>query len=142
MPASGRVAPGRPAPIAAPTCSTAARVAKKSLSSRARREFVESARALPHRDAARSFTPPVDVGRVMHDAVIVGGGLAGLSCAVALAQSGLRPLVLERAGELGGRDRKSTRLNSSHLVISYAVFCLKKKKNNSSPPMTRYRMTV
>src|SRR2546426_985702 len=26
-------------------------------------------------------------------------------------------------------DRKSTRLNSSHLVISYAVFCLKKKKN-------------
>src|SRR5256885_8879578 len=29
---------------------------------------------------------------------------------------------------LAGRDRKSTRLNSSHLVISYAVFCLKKKK--------------
>src|SRR3989454_5136881 len=28
-------------------------------------------------------------------------------------------------------DRKSTRLNSSHLVISYAVFCLKKKKNTS-----------
>src|SRR5256885_2006712 len=30
-------------------------------------------------------------------------------------------------------DRKSTRLNSSHLVISYAVFCLKKKKHTSSP---------
>src|SRR2546426_9061627 len=29
----------------------------------------------------------------------------------------------------GFGDRKSTRLNSSHLVISYAVFCLKKKKN-------------
>src|SRR5256885_16561138 len=29
-------------------------------------------------------------------------------------------------------DRKSTRLNSSHLVISYAVFCLKKKKNKTS----------
>src|SRR5256885_9752534 len=29
----------------------------------------------------------------------------------------------------GPGDRKSTRLNSSHLVISYAVFCLKKKKN-------------
>src|SRR5437868_12681555 len=28
----------------------------------------------------------------------------------------------------GGRDRKSTRLNSSHVSISYAVFCLKKKK--------------
>src|SRR5256885_12268396 len=30
-------------------------------------------------------------------------------------------------------DRKSTRLNSSHLVISYAVFCLKKKKTNTAP---------
>src|SRR2546426_4693044 len=31
-----------------------------------------------------------------------------------------------------GSDRKSTRLNSSHLVISYAVFCLKKKKEDCS----------
>src|SRR2546426_7707998 len=30
-------------------------------------------------------------------------------------------------------DRKSTRLNSSHLVISYAVFCLKKKKKEDEP---------
>src|SRR5437899_4827076 len=30
------------------------------------------------------------------------------------------------------RDRKSTRLNSSHLGISYAVFCLKKKKNQTT----------
>src|SRR5256885_13012672 len=30
-------------------------------------------------------------------------------------------------------DRKSTRLNSSHLVISYAVFCLKKKKTKMTP---------
>src|SRR2546426_5688992 len=35
------------------------------------------------------------------------------------------------------RDRKSTRLNSSHLVISYAVFCLKKKTNNIKPPIDR-----
>src|SRR5256885_12524803 len=36
-------------------------------------------------------------------------------------------------------DRKSTRLNSSHLVISYAVFCLKKKKkkNNYRRPLNR-----
>src|SRR2546426_1742234 len=32
--------------------------------------------------------------------------------------------------QLSVQDRKSTRLNSSHLVISYAVFCLKKKKIN------------
>src|SRR5256885_8413616 len=46
-------------------------------------------------------------------------------------------------------DRKSTRLNSSHLVISYAVFCLKKKKLQRVPPssssslshrMTRHRV--
>src|SRR5690554_7105328 len=39
---------------------------------------------------------------------------------------------IEQRGELGqhalGQDRKSTRLNSSHVRISYAVFCLKKKK--------------
>src|SRR2546427_9330363 len=37
------------------------------------------------------------------------------------------------------RDRKSTRLNSSHSQISYAVFCLKKKKNNQydRPPPAR-----
>src|SRR5258705_8826219 len=35
-----------------------------------------------------------------------------------------------------GRDRKSTRLNSSHLGISYAVFCLKKKKNNKHYSVT------
>src|SRR5256885_5914818 len=34
----------------------------------------------------------------------------------------------QRCDRGGLRDRKSTRLNSSHLVISYAVFCLKKKK--------------
>src|SRR5437868_12634306 len=38
------------------------------------------------------------------------------------------------------RDRKSTRLNSSHVSISYAVFCLKKKKNtNTRPPRDCYR---
>src|SRR5438067_8907079 len=34
--------------------------------------------------------------------------------------------------DLANRDRKSTRLNSSHVSISYAVFCLKKKKKLSS----------
>src|SRR5688572_31801971 len=33
-------------------------------------------------------------------------------------------------------DRKSTRLNSSHSQISYAVFCLKKKKKNASPHLS------
>src|SRR5205814_5713105 len=39
------------------------------------------------------------------------------------------------------RDRKSTRLNSSHLGISYAVFCLKKKKDRTDP-RPRQRQTA
>src|SRR5688500_19341330 len=37
-----------------------------------------------------------------------------------------------RVGRDDAQDRKSTRLNSSHLVISYAVFCLKKKKKTNT----------
>src|SRR3989454_495296 len=37
--------------------------------------------------------------------------------------------AIQAVRQPGSTDRKSTRLNSSHLVISYAVFCLKKKKN-------------
>src|SRR5436190_8999813 len=43
-------------------------------------------------------------------------------------QASPRPARAGRRG-VASRDRKSTRLNSSHTVISYAVFCLKKKKN-------------
>src|SRR5690625_6526821 len=39
-----------------------------------------------------------------------------------------RSPVLLRCHRIGSGDRKSTRLNSSHVAISYAVFCLKKKK--------------
>src|SRR5690349_23151919 len=45
----------------------------------------------------------------------------------------LRLLVLAAGGDLL-RDRKSTRLNSSHVEISYAVFCLKKKIKRVAPP--------
>src|SRR3712207_7171463 len=38
--------------------------------------------------------------------------------------------LINEGASLGGRDRKSTRLNSSHANISYAVFCLKKKNKN------------
>src|SRR2546430_6074871 len=42
----------------------------------------------------------------------------------------------------GRQDRKSTRLNSSHSQISYAVFCLKKKNNKSSSPLCCSRYAV
>src|SRR2546426_2076934 len=50
-----------------------------------------------------------------------------------LQQIGANHLCLELTSQSvpGPTDRKSTRLNSSHLVISYAVFCLKKKKRSN-----------
>src|SRR2546426_8093315 len=58
----------------------------------------------------------------------------GVRARVADSEGGFAPLPKPppRIGCAGpsrrSKDRKSTRLNSSHLVISYAVFCLKKKK--------------
>src|SRR5258705_2296724 len=48
----------------------------------------------------------------------------------ALADEGYLIATFDNSGT-PSPDRKSTRLNSSHLGISYAVFCLKKKKNNA-----------
>src|SRR5256885_7601639 len=63
-----------------------------------------------------------------------GAGVPRLRPRQARAQAGDPRLADRRHPPRGlrgprGEDRKSTRLNSSHLVISYAVFCLKKKKN-------------
>src|SRR2546426_4208696 len=66
-----------------------------------------------------------------------GGGAAGIGDPGPAAASDRSPTAAARSDETRQRvtgvthqcqDRKSTRLNSSHLVISYAVFCLKKKK--------------
>src|SRR5256885_8715221 len=51
------------------------------------------------------------------------------STRLTIAVHGVDEPFVEDPGQLT-LDRKSTRLNSSHLVISYAVFCLKKKKTN------------
>src|SRR2546430_4104703 len=57
-----------------------------------------------------------------HRRLVIGRGTAGAVPYFALQ--------MQDAPQL--RDRKSTRLNSSHSQISYAVFCLKKKKNNKA----------
>src|SRR5436305_12129465 len=51
------------------------------------------------------------------------------------------PADPERAHPGGTKDRKSTRLNSSHVRISYAVFCLKKKKKKKKRKKTKKRKT-
>src|SRR5690606_5077809 len=65
--------------------------------------------------------------------------LAGVTVTIANSQLGTTtndkgeffiPLPSDKSAEYLIRDRKSTRLNSSHVKISYAVFCLKKKKKN------------
>src|SRR5690349_22362115 len=54
-------------------------------------------------------------------------GLVGSSCAAGFTMS-LAPITI---------DRKSTRLNSSHVEISYAVFCLKKKKKKKETKLRK-----
>src|SRR5687768_18341002 len=85
----------------------------------------------------------------LHDALPICGGLAeGLDHALARARALLgRPVTASSRGHADAHrslarafredfdaDRKSTRLNSSHGYISYAVFCLKKKNNNATEP--------
>src|SRR5256885_9825165 len=59
---------------------------------------------------------------------LIAPGDQHMPAAVLLGELGFR-IAADHTDDL--RDRKSTRLNSSHLVISYAVFCLKKKKTSS-----------
>src|SRR5207253_11217440 len=54
-------------------------------------------------------------------------GLAVLGVSVVLNPGAWQAFVDVVGGRAGTEDRKSTRLNSSHVAISYAVFCLKKK---------------
>src|SRR2546422_8249250 len=61
------------------------------------------------------------------------------SCLVSYGCSAC-PLGTSRA-PVTNQDRKSTRLNSSHGYISYAVFCLKKKNEPPETPTARYRQT-
>src|SRR5688572_32729212 len=63
----------------------------------------------------------------LHDALPISEGDVHGS---GTARRAFLPFAADLAGRQrrGGRDRKSTRLNSSHSQISYAVFCLKKKK--------------
>src|SRR6266498_1619197 len=82
---------------------------------------------------------PVGIGVQLERAANLRGQLDNrlhIDC-VALALADLAPVrVIERIDQrirdrpldTRGQDRKSTRLNSSHVRISYAVFCLKKKK--------------
>src|SRR3712207_6977301 len=66
--------------------------------------------------------------------------LVGNQPSSAMAQGSLTARQTRQAGAKAGHsdpavaDRKSTRLNSSHANISYAVFCLKKKKKSLPPP--------
>src|SRR5688572_32493520 len=55
---------------------------------------------------------------------------AGKSKGVRMDRPGVVRVFCDIHSHMNALDRKSTRLNSSHSQISYAVFCLKKKKNN------------
>src|SRR2546427_8217626 len=77
---------------------------------------------------AGGFAMPVEVSPAIRDTVV--DAIAATGQIEAIQSIELRPEVSGRITEILVRegDRKSTRLNSSHSQISYAVFCLKKKK--------------
>src|SRR2546422_7415405 len=70
----------------------------------------------------------------LHDALPISGPRDHATARGARGRRRRSPRI--RAGSRGPRDRKSTRLNSSHGYISYAVFCLKKKKKNETDRMS------
>src|SRR5204863_3211622 len=79
----------------------------------------------PYRRLDHPSSVCTGVARAPRCGAAAGGCLARRAGACAAA-CGPRRVVLIR-GDDGHEDRKSTRLNSSHVEISYAVFCLKKK---------------
>src|SRR5256884_5360051 len=80
--------------------------------------------------ADQSASAPSEIDALAEEAVRLGRDALGPRQQRS-AESGHRALCSLRAiVYLSRRDRKSTRLNSSHGYISYAVFCLKKKKNS------------
>src|SRR2546430_5198686 len=83
--------------------------------------------------AASSHTVESDVSRRARTrATRAESGRAAGGCCTASAFAAKRNISGQRGmDDLDGKDRKSTRLNSSHSQISYAVFCLKKKKHNT-----------
>src|SRR5207249_7196010 len=76
----------------------------------------------------------------LHDALPISRPAVEALGATAIAGDVTDPAAWARAAG-GVRDRKSTRLNSSHVSISYAVFCLKKKKNTHSSRRTIRKQT-
>src|SRR5204863_8938817 len=68
------------------------------------------------------------------DQAVMAAWGAGIVVVAAAGNRGPQPMTINAPGNVDGHrlDRKSTRLNSSHVEISYAVFCLKKKKKTKS----------
>src|SRR5256885_4379771 len=81
--------------------------------------------------SASAFTAPHVTEFLQVDVTAMMGAVGRLRELPEFAGLRVSPLLLV-AKATPAADRKSTRLNSSHLVISYAVFCLK-KKNHSTP---------
>src|SRR2546429_3798719 len=77
---------------------------------------------------------------VIDSRLLLAGANENTRALLAVLLSALPSSPLRAAGEL--EDRKSTRLNSSHGYISYAVFCLKKKKKTHQYHMTDHICTT
>src|SRR5205085_11144616 len=107
--------------------------------------------SLPSQVCCSSSVPPYAAGSPLslHDALPISTTACASAARFAVAPSAsvaarlakmpddpASGIFAKRAATLAEGDRKSTRLNSSHSQISYAVFCLKKKKNHQDQSQT------
>src|SRR2546427_8078125 len=94
----------------------------------------------PPRSTLFPYTTLFRSGGVLDRGESLEGGLADAQVRVVIPQAqhgGQVNVIAQACDGAQGVDRKSTRLNSSHSQISYAVFCLKKKKREERDDRTR-----
>src|SRR5207249_12192432 len=80
------------------------------------------------RKVQRKYLPLMDVNFVESNPIPVKAAMGLMGLLEPVYRLPMCPPKPESLAKIGTVDRKSTRLNSSHVSISYAVFCLKKKK--------------
>src|SRR5439155_12471261 len=103
-------------------------------------EEADGRRVLVRRDEALSFIPYF--ARYPYETFVAPRVTrASLAQLTSSELADFAAVLRETLIRLEVRDRKSTRLNSSHVAISYAVFCLKKKKKRQEDGMTERHRT-
>src|SRR5689334_24636138 len=91
----------------------------------------------PYTTLFRSPTAELEEFKHFADAIADAGAVDAVEAGVKAQELARREFLVDER-PIGNEDRKSTRLNSSHSSISYAVFCLKKKTKRKNAHLNQY----